>query len=174
MHYDRSALVDCRLHVLAGPGSGFGDYHRGGEAYNEALAAYCAELEAALERRFGATLVGSRATDFDARVLLMLFGSTARSYLAIRTPWSGYQEAGLLVKKLEEAGPAGARVRAASDRIEEAAKVSRAAHREMLDTLAGHVLGDRADTVVTSAELLADGFDDARRPDPADFPAYED
>ncbi|MFI0940784.1 hypothetical protein [Streptomyces sp. NPDC021020] len=174
MNYDRSALVDCRLHVLAGPASGFGDYSRGGEAFNEALAAYWAELEAALERRFGATLVSSRATDFDARVLLMLFGSTAHSYLAIRTPWSDYLEVGLLVQKLDGAGPAGTRVRAASDRIEEAAKTSRAAHREMLDTLAGHVLGDRADTVVTSADLLADGFDDTRRPDPADFPAYED
>lgn len=162
--YDRDAFVRCRLHVLAGPTSRFGDYEPENDDFNAALSAYYQGLDAALEQRFGAALDVSRAADVGTRVLLMLFGSTARSYLGIQTPWSGYLEAGLLVRRLEETGPSGERILEASRRIEDAAAVSRAAHLEILDTIARQVLGGRSDAVFTSADLLAAGFDDTRRP----------
>ncbi|MYS23640.1 hypothetical protein GA0115240_154731 [Streptomyces sp. DvalAA-14] len=170
MLYDRAALVRCRLHVLAGPTSGFGDYEQENDAFNNALYAYNQGLETALEQRFGTSLDISRAADFAVRPLLMLLRSTARSYLSVRTPWSDYLEAGLLVKRLEQAGPVGERVFAASHRIEEAVTISREAHMEILDALAQHVLGDQAEAVFTSGDLLADGFDDTRRPEASDYP----
>lgn len=164
MRYDRAAYVRCRLHVIAGPDSGYGEYAGEGTEFRHALAGYFAGLERALERRFGQTLDLARAAPTANRALLMLFRSTAASHLALRTPWSGYLEAGLLVKRLEAAGPAGEQVLAASGRIEEAVASARRDHLHMLDTLAAIVLADRADAAFTSEDLRADGFDDTRRP----------
>ncbi|MFF3564008.1 hypothetical protein ACFYXS_28570 [Streptomyces sp. NPDC002574] len=164
--YDRDAFIRCRLHVLAGPASGFGDYEPEDDDVNSALSAYYQGLEAALEQRFEAVLDARRAADSGTRTLLMLFGSTARSYLSIRTPWSGYLEAGLLVRRVEQIGPGGERILEASRRIEESVALSRDAHLEILDAIAAHVLGARSEAVFTSADLLAAGFDDTRRPFP--------
>ncbi|GAB3660051.1 hypothetical protein GCM10027589_21530 [Actinocorallia lasiicapitis] len=46
---------------------------------------------------------------FDHRVLFRLFSSAAESFLGIRTPWSGYLEAGLLHQKLKQTGVTGER-----------------------------------------------------------------
>ncbi|CAG6395027.1 hypothetical protein NMG29_03095 [Streptomyces cocklensis] len=173
MLYDRAAFIRCRLHVVAGPTSGFGDYERANDAFNTALSAYNQGLERALEQRFQASLDISRATNIGMRPLLMLFGSTARSYLNVQTPWSGYLEAGLLVRRLEQAGPVGERVFEASRRIEEAVTISRDAHLEILDALAHHVLGDHSDAVFTLDDLLANGFDGTRQPAVSDYPHDE-
>ncbi|MFF7158013.1 hypothetical protein [Streptomyces sp. NPDC008139] len=179
MRYDRAAFIRCRLHVEAGPQSGYGEYEGEEPAFNNALFGYYQGLEAALEGLFGATLVLRRAAATGGagagggtgdRALLMLLGSSVRSYLATGTPWSGYLEAGLLIRRLEAAGEAGERVLGASRRIEEAVKASRAAHLEMLDALVGEVLGERAGAAFDSAELRAAGFDDATYPRVEDFP----
>jgi hypothetical protein len=174
MLYDRAAFIRCRLHVLADTQSGFGNYERENDAFNTALSAYNQALETALEQQFGASLDMSRATNTGMRPLLMLFRSTARSYLSVQTPWSGYLEAGLLVRRLEQAGPVGERVFEASRRIEEAVTISRDTHLEILDATAHHVLGDNSDVVFTSGDLLANGFDDARRPEASDYPHDDD
>jgi len=172
--YDRAALVRCHLHVHADPRSGFGDYDREGDAFNAALLEYQQGLLSALEQLFGATLDLRRAAGFDQRVLLMLFSSTMRSYLGARTPWSGFQEAGLLITRLEATGAVGQRVNEASRTIEEAHKASQSAHLDILDALATHVLGAQADTTFDSADLLAIGFNDSTYPRASDYPYDED
>jgi len=96
-----------------------------------------------------------------------------RSYLGARTPWSGFQEAGLLITRLEATGAVGQRVNEASRSIEETHRASQNAHLDILDALAAHVLGTQADTTFDSADLLAIGFDDTTYPRAADYPYDE-
>jgi hypothetical protein len=102
-----------------------------------------------------------------------LFASTADSLLALRTPWSGFLEAGLLVRKVEEAGQHGVNIMTASERIDTLVAESRLHHLEMLDALVAAMLGDRADLAFSQADLHAIGIDDVE-PGPADYPLYED
>ncbi|MEV0136744.1 hypothetical protein AB0H83_51015 [Dactylosporangium sp. NPDC050688] len=125
-----------------------------------------------LEQLFGLRLDRQQIT-FDNRVLFRLFFSTAASLLALRTPWSDFLEAGLLVKKVEQAGPDGQRVMTASHRIETLTDEALQAHLEMLDALAAIMLGDRAELTFSREDLQAIGVDDTA-PSPADYPLYED
>lgn len=170
MSYDRSDLVRAYLAVHASPGSRVGGYEQERDEYNEAVRAYHRGLLAALQAQFEVELDIMRAVGTDAKVLLMLFRSTADSYLAARTPWSRYLEAGLLINRLEAAGEAGERVPAASRWIEELHTESQAQHLEILDALVGRLLGDRAELVVSSETLLAAGFDPASHPRSSDYP----
>lgn len=90
-----------------------------------------------------------------------------------RTPGSDYLEASLLVRKLAEAGDAGARVNATLERIEHLSRTWRDAHLDVLEDLLGVLLGKRADFVFTSADLKAAGVDDTR-PNLADYPVDVD
>ena len=171
MRYDRAELVKAYLAAHANMDSRFGAYEVERTEYNEALRGYYQGLLAALERMFGVALDVRRAEAFDAKVFLMLFRGTADSLLAARTPWSGFLEGGLLIKKLEGAGAAGQKVLAASTVIDEMQAKSRAAHREALDAIAEILLGDSAGLVFDSAEVLSVvGFDDNVRPNRADYP----
>ena len=75
-----------------------------------------------------------------------------------------------LIKRLEESGTPGRRVLESSDLIERLGAESRAAHLEALDAIVEILLGDAADSVFESADVLAAGFDDGAYPDAADYP----
>ena len=93
--------------------------------------------------------------------------------LALRTPWSDFLEAGLLVKKVEQAGQDGQRVMTASSRIETLVRELRQEHLDILDALTAIMLGDRAELTFSGADLRAIGVDDTA-PSPADYPLYEE
>jgi hypothetical protein len=134
--------------------------------YVSALLTYRAALLAGLERLFGLRL------DFDAvpdgmKALLMLFRSTAKSYLAIASPGDGYLEAGLIHARLARAGVRD-RVLRGLQRIDASNAESRAAHLDILEALLGVMLGANADRVVREEELRAIGVNPTP-PDPGDY-----
>jgi hypothetical protein len=69
---------------------------------------------------------------------------------------------------LEESGELGRVVDRASTAIGESNKESEAAHRVMLNALFEAIFGE-CQRVVTSAELLAVGFDDSKEPDISNY-----
>ncbi len=131
---------------------------------------YYAGLLTSLERLFGIRLAQDELS-FHQKALWSLFEDTVRSLLQITTPWDGYLEAGLLHKRLEASGEPGQVVYRASAAIANAAKASKAAHREMLSALFIAIFGECA-RVVTSEELRASGFDDSRELDIGDYSEY--
>jgi hypothetical protein len=131
---------------------------------------YYASLLKALQTRFGIRL-SRDGLSFDQRVLWSLFANTVGSLLKITSPWSGYLEAGLLHKKLEESGEPGTVVYRASKVIGEANTASDAAHREILYALF-HAIFGQCQLVVTSEELREVGFDDSKEPDISNYHDY--
>jgi len=99
------------------------------------------------------------------------FRATVASLNQITGPWSGFLEAGLIVKELEESGETGTTVNRASDIIRKANDLSNAAHREILHSLFAEIFGKSA-LVVTSQELLDAGFDDSKEPNTSDYHDY--
>ncbi|WP_086823789.1 hypothetical protein [Allokutzneria sp. NRRL B-24872] len=97
--------------------------------------------------------------------LFMLFRSTAVSCSEVRG--SGFLEAGLLHEQLEEAG-VHERVTADLERVSACGTQLRAAYLDVLESLLVAMLGDRADRVVSEAELHAIGVS-TTRPDPFDY-----
>lgn len=85
-------------------------------------------------------------------MLIWFFGSTLRSYLAVRSPTSGYLEAGALFNALDRSG-----LRAETDtrlaRIAQADETSRQEHLELLDLLLRAILGERAEETFTEDDL---------------------
>lgn len=61
----------------------------------------------------------------ERRALWHLFDSTVGSLLRVTSPWDGYLEAGLLMKKLEESGEPGIIVHRASKTIQETQQAGR-------------------------------------------------
>ncbi|MEU7822792.1 hypothetical protein [Catellatospora sp. NPDC049133] len=168
--YDRGDLVRA---YLGAQGEGFGGYFPDSATFNAALRAHHEAMLDGLGQLFGVRLDMDGVGSFDNRVLFMLFSSTARSFLAIRTPWSGFLESSLLVKKIEDAGVNGQHVMAASERIEQLAAQSRQTHLDMLDALAAALLGDRSDATFSADDLRALGVE-VVGPNPNDYPLYED
>ncbi|GAA2968869.1 hypothetical protein [Actinokineospora diospyrosa] len=121
--------------------------------YFDAVRTHRAELLAGLERLFELELTAEAAPD---PPLFLLFRATARSYLAITGPMSGFLEAGLIHKRLEQVGAHEVVLRDMG-RITEINAESKAAHLDILDTLVAHLLGDRADRVFTVDDLAAIG-----------------
>jgi hypothetical protein len=159
--YDRMALVRAYLHARAEPADGIGGYRLDDEdGYNEALRAHHRTVLAGLEELFHLRLNSAALEDFNDKVFFMLFSSTAASFLSVRTPWSGFLEAGLLLQRLEKAGETGERVDRASHRIERLRDDLREAHLEILDALVACFLRERAHLTFTSADLRALGVDD--------------
>lgn len=168
--YNRRDLV--RIY-LGAQDRGFGGYYPESSTFNAALKAHYAAMLDGLQQLFGLHLHPDGAGTFNNRVLFSLFSATADSFLVLRTPWSGFLEAGLLVRKIDEAGPDGQRAMAASQRIDALTAESRETHLEMLDALVAAMLGDRAELTFSPADLLAIGVDDAK-PSATDYPLYDD
>ncbi|KAB2347741.1 hypothetical protein [Actinomadura rudentiformis] len=125
------------------------------------------EFLTGLEHLFGITLnppqgsgrqvtIGQERDHLERRVLTQFFRSTADSYLSIRTPWSGYLEAGLLFEVMKEAGIWDT-VRETSDSIRTSSDELQEQHRALLDLLLSRLLGDRAANTFTEADLTAIG-----------------
>jgi hypothetical protein len=166
--YGRRDLIDAYLATR--DGEGYGGYHRESSAYNAALRAHHEAMLSGLQSLFGLELSWDGVQD---KPLFMLFRSTAASLLALTTPWSGFLEAGLLLKRLEATGQSGARVMAASDRIWSRNAESREDHLLILEELLGVFLGDRADRTFGAADLRSAGVDPTP-PSAVDFPLFED
>ncbi|MFC4070944.1 hypothetical protein [Actinoplanes subglobosus] len=166
--YGRRDLIDAFLATR--DGNGYDGYRQESSAYNAALRSHHEGMLGGLERLYGITLSWAGVPD---KALFMLFQSTARSLLALTTPWSGFLEAGLLFKRLEAVGEPGARVMAASDRIWARNNESREDHLLILDELLTVFLSDAADRVFTAADLRAAGTDPVP-PSTDDFPLYDD
>ncbi|MEV8438475.1 hypothetical protein AB0425_13945 [Actinosynnema sp. NPDC051121] len=165
--YDRRAFAQAFLD--AHPDARHGLYYS--QAYDTALREHRQRVLDGLQRLFGLSLSFDGVTRY--RGLLVLFRSTARSYLAITGPGDGFLEAGLIFWQLAEAGVEEpvheglARITALNDQ-------SREAHLAVLETLLAVLLGDRADATFTSADLAAVGVDDTAGPDTADYDLWED
>jgi hypothetical protein len=168
--YGRSALAHA---YLAAAGKHFGGYYSGSTAFNADLLAHHRAMLAGLERLFGQRLTHAAMPDFTTRVLFGLFASTADSLHRQATPFDGYLETGVLYNKLEEAGPAGARVTAATERISTRFRENRDDHLVILDALLIVILGDRADRTFTEAELRSLGVDPVP-PASTDYEIFED
>lgn len=103
--------------------------------------------------------------------LWMLFRATIDSYLSLRTPWSHFLEAGLLVQKIEALGSQGEKIFSYSKQIEEVTQTSRELHLQVLSDLFECMYGKR-DLVVTSQDLTARGFDPSKEPQITDYWEY--
>src|SRR5689334_16572329 len=100
--------------------------------------------------------------------LAFLFHGTMRSYLSIKTPWSGFTDETLVVRQLDQAGQQGQAIFQLSNEIGDLAKRSKTLHLEMLYDLFRLMYGE-TDQVVTSEQLLATGFDDSKEPKISDY-----
>lgn len=168
--YGRRDLVEV---YLGAQDRGFGGYYAESSTFNAALKAYYVAMLDGLQQLFGLRLHSDDLGSFNHRVLFRLFSATADSFLAQRTPWSSFLEAGLLIQKIDEAGPDGERVMAASQRIDAIIAESRQTHLEMLDAILTVMLGVRAELAFSSADLRALGVDDAK-PSPTAYPLFDD
>jgi hypothetical protein len=126
---------------------------------------YYARLLTLLERVFE---VDFSSPPSSQGALWMLFQATVRSYVSLRTPWSNFLEAGLIVQKIEQLGPQGEKIFQLSKHIEELTQSSRDAHLQLIHDLFTCVYGKR-DLVVTSQDLKARGFDDSKEPQISDY-----
>lgn len=129
---------------------------------------YYPRLLSHLEESFGLRLSFDATEDFNKKVLFSLFQDTTLSYRDLRHPWSNYQEATLIIRKLEDAGTSGQRILHLSDKIREKTKDSAELHLQMLYELFQCIYGP-INIVVTSQQLLAMGFDDSKEPKWWDF-----
>jgi hypothetical protein len=142
-------------------------YERGAWV-EESVRDYYPQLLSHLEKAFGVSFAFDSIEDFSKKVLFMLFQSTVHSYKDLRHPWSNYQEATLLIKKLEDSGEAGKRILSLSDEIRAVTEASADLHLTMLYQLFECIYGPN-NTVVTSEQLRVIGFDDSKEPKPWDF-----
>ncbi|GAA4602276.1 hypothetical protein BJY16_004191 [Actinoplanes octamycinicus] len=169
--YGRAALLHAFL--AADGGNGLGDYSFWSGAYHRALQAHHQAMLGALQRLFAIELTFEGMPDSSRRALFMLVRSTAASLHQLTTPWSGYREAGLLLRHLEETGDVGVRVHEASHRIATRNDENRQDHLAILDDLLTVILGDRAESRFTEADLRALGVD-PEPPSLADFDDLDD
>jgi hypothetical protein len=168
--YSRRDLVRA---YLGAQQRGFGGYYAESPTFNDALAAHYLSLLDGLQRLFGLSLERDSIGAGGNPALLMLFGAIADSLLSLRTPWSRFLEAGLIHRKVEEAGQDGARISVASERINVAVAEAHEAHLEMLNALVAVLLGDRADRTFSEADIHAAGTDISVEPSPTDYPLFD-
>ena len=98
------------------------------------------------------------------------FNTTIDSLQAIRTPLTGWDEAGFLTD-IQECGEVGQEVRRTLRRIEDLCHASHNAHHQMLHALFECMYG-KVETVVSSEQLRQAGFDDSKYPDYRDYDEY--
>jgi hypothetical protein len=116
------------------------------------LAEYYRRRNEALQAAFGIHFTHEELPSTAPRALPMLFTSTIDSYLALRTPFSGYLEAGLGVAEMaEEFGQP----------FQMLYEQGIAEHWKLLNTLFERWYGTVTKTV-TSEDLLRYGFDDSQ------------
>ena len=168
--FDRQDLIRA---YLGAQKRGYGGYYAESPTFNAALAAYYSSLLDGLQQLFGLRLNGRDLGGVPRPSLLMLFRSTAESLLTLRTPWSGFLEAGLIHRDLDEAGEPGARVHQAGERIGAAIDEARAGHLEMLDALLVTLLAERADSVFTEDDARAAGIEFLPRPNTTEYPLFD-
>lgn len=136
------------------------------------LSTYYAALLTALEDAFEIALSEKRIyqpeTPAQAQALWLMFADAVGSYLAIRTPWETFLESGALLHRLPHWGKDGQKMFEYAYRISGIAKENQAVHLEMIYHLFAMMYGE-VDTVVTSADLLAYGFDDSVEPKLEDY-----
>ncbi|ABX07886.1 hypothetical protein Haur_5259 (plasmid) [Herpetosiphon aurantiacus DSM 785] len=148
--YDRTTLIHAYIATKAPPG-------------HDDVARFTAARLAALEQAFDLRLTWEGVTNQDNRALWMLFTSTVRSYLSIRTPGSDFLDGSLLMRRLDALGDDARPLMAAWETITTATTAREQAHLTMLDELFRLLWGEIT-TVVTSDQLRALGFDDAHEP----------
>ncbi|QQQ76946.1 hypothetical protein IOD16_39430 [Saccharothrix sp. 6-C] len=165
--YDRRALVQAFLD--AHPDAKRGYYYS--EPYNTALREHRRRVLDGLQRLFGLTLDFEGVAEY--RALVTLFRTTAKSYVRITAPGEGFGEAGSILKQLTQAGVEQP-VHDALNRITACNDQSAEAHLDVLVTLIGVFLGDRAAATFTSADLAALGVDDTAGPNSAEYNLWED
>ncbi len=133
---------------------------------------YYAALLTALEDAFDIPCsdgrIYQRDTPARAQALWQMFADAVGSYLAIRTPWETFLESGALLHRLPHWGADGQQMFAYAYRISELAKANKTLHMEMIHHLFGMMHGT-VETVVTSADLHARGFDDSVEPRLEDY-----
>ncbi len=156
--YDFRVLIEVSVHT-----------RRKNYVHPDFLVYYNGLLQA-LQRAFDIQLKPEGLV-FRQRILWGLFENTVLSLLQITSPWSGYLEAGLVLKKLDESGVNGQEVHRASAIIGKSNTDSEAAHRDMLYALFVAIYGE-CNKVLTSEELLLAGFDDSKEPDIKDYYDY--
>lgn len=125
---------------------------------------YYTELLTQLEQLFEVDFASPPPSQL---ALWMLFRATIDSYLSLRTPWSNFLEAGLLVQKIKALGSQGERIFSCSDQIGGITQTSRELHLQLIYDLFACIYGKR-DLVVTSQDLAARGFDTSKEPQAAD------
>lgn len=153
-NYDRRAFAVAYLEAQPDYSHPFID----DESEYNALFAHRGQLLKGLESLFGLELTDAGVSDrTDGSVLFMLFRSTARSHLEIKS--SGFLEGGLLIKVLERSGQ-GEPVFKSMERSIDLRARTRESHVDTMELLLGILLGDRADAVFTSADLREIGVDD--------------
>jgi hypothetical protein len=157
--YDQAALIEAYI------AANRTDY------LHEDFTTYYKALLATLEQAFGLLVSSQGIRRAEVRPLWLLFQSTMRSYLAIKTTRSGFLEAGLLEKRLDELGDEALPIRQAEQTISRLAEESRAAHLQLLADLFTVLFGP-LEKVVTSADLQALGFDDSKEPSISDYWDY--
>jgi hypothetical protein len=131
---------------------------------------HCERIVSVCSSAYGTTLEIEKLASFDHRLFFMLFNSTVRSCVSLRTPGSSFLEASLLVRKLEQTGETGLRIDQALTRINELTEQSWQTHMDILEDVMGLLLGGRADMTFTSADLAAVGVDDTP-PSQLDYPS---
>ncbi|TSA87872.1 hypothetical protein FNU79_01080 [Deinococcus detaillensis] len=102
--------------------------------------------------------------DSRKQILYRHFRSTVRSYLALTTPYSGYLEAGLLHKTIEELGDQGQKIQDIEKILMEHASALTKCHLDSMEAMFT-VLYGVIERQVTRDELLSYGFDPQQRPD---------
>jgi hypothetical protein len=93
-----------------------------------------------------------------------------RAFNALESLWN-VLEAGLLIRKLEEAGEAGRAVLVGEVKAAKAIDEAMAVYKENLYILFTLMYGDHPE-VITSEDLLQAGFDDTREPKIEDYHDY--
>jgi hypothetical protein len=138
---------------------------------HEDFTTYYKALLDALEQAFGMLVSSQAIRRAEVRPLWLLFQSTTHSYLSIKTTRSGFLEAGLIDKRFDELGDEALPIRQAEQTIMRLAEENRATHLQLLADLFTILFGP-LEKVVTSAELLALGFDDSKEPSLSDYWDY--
>jgi hypothetical protein len=128
---------------------------------------YYSKLLEKLEGLFGIQISEDPPT-FDGQLFRVLFNSTVESVLTIKTPVDGYLEAGLLWRKLEQKSELNKIIHDSMRTISQATERSQLAYREILYALFRCIYGD-VDTIITSSQLEAVGFNDSKEPKYVDY-----
>ncbi|HZS44367.1 MAG TPA: hypothetical protein VFC63_04650 [Blastocatellia bacterium] len=131
---------------------------------------YYSALVEALEFQFGIQFPTKLALS-SKPVFWMYFRSNVDQLNALGANYGNILEAGLLIRKLEEAGVLGEAIFNGGRQIAKAIGQAEQGHKGMLYNLFILIFGEQT-RVVTSADLLEDGFDDSREPDIMNYQQY--